>query len=159
MGAKGQIPLQRDCKRYAAALEPVVVSSASEGIYVLHTFVYPLFVMKLKTGSPDESLFHRLTSALPVVEGEDEPRFNLIGWREGDHLVVTLIPRCKLRPQCYFEEGDAQMLISPGAVDMGGLLITPRREDFDRLTPQQATAILREVTLTEEEVKGCVDRI
>ena len=115
--------------------------------------------MKLKTGSPDESLFHRLTSALPVVEGEDEPRFNLIGWREGDHLVVTLIPRCKLRPQCYFEEGSAQMLISPGAVDMGGLLITPRREDFDRLTPQQATAILREVTLTEEEVKGCVDRI
>ena len=159
LGAKGQIPLQRDWKRYAAALEPVVVSSASEGIYVLHTFVYPLFVMKLKTGSPDESLFHRLTSALPVVEGEDEPRFNLIGWREGDHLVVTLIPRCKLRPQCYFEEGDAQMLISPGAVDMGGLLITPRREDFDRLTPQQATAILREVTLTEEEVKGCVDRI
>ena len=159
LGAKGQIPLQRDWKRYAAALEPVVVSSASEGIYVLHTFVYPLFVMKLKTGSPDESLFHRLTSALPVVEGEDEPRFNLIGWREGDHLVVTLIPRCKLRPQCYFEEGSAQMLISPGAVDMGGLLITPRREDFDRLTPQQATAILREVTLTEEEVKGCVDRI
>ena len=51
------------------------------------------------------------------------------------------------------------MLISPGALDMGGLIITPREEDFRRLTAEQAAGILREVTLTEEELQPTVERI
>ena len=74
-------------------------------------------------------------------------------------MVVALIPRRTLRPDCYCAEGDDRMLISPGAVDIGGLLITPRREDFDRLTPQIAAGILREVTLSNEEIEACVRRM
>ncbi|MBR4779026.1 MAG: DUF4922 domain-containing protein [Bacteroidaceae bacterium] len=60
-----------------------------------------------------------------------------------DDLLVT-VPRRKHRPACYFMTDDRQRLISPGALDMCGLLIAPRREDFDRLTPSEARDILRE---------------
>ncbi len=158
LGAKGLIPLQRDWQRYKAGLESIGMSSKNDKLYLLRTFVYPMFVLELT--SPDRPLFDRLTAALPRVDGEDEPRFNLIGWRQDNGtLVVALIPRRKLRPDCYFAEGDNRMLISPGAVDIGGLLITPRREDFDRLTPQIAAGILREVTLSNEEIEACVRRM
>ena len=62
---------------------------------------------------------------------------------EGKRLAVV-IPRRKHRPACYFNEGEAQKLISPGALDMCGLLIVPRQEDFESLSPQEAFGILRE---------------
>ena len=51
------------------------------------------------------------------------------------------------------------MLVSPGALDMGGLLITPREEDFRKMTLKTAVNILREVTLTESETLQAVRRI
>ena len=48
-------------------------------------------------------------------------------------------------------------MISPGAVDMGGLIITPREEDFRSLTPDFALDILREVSLNAEQVQQVVE--
>lgn len=165
LGAKGKIPLQRDwAKSYASALEPVYVLPGGQGIYLLRKFVYPLFVMRLTGEERRFLLFEKLVAALPQVEGESEPRFNLMAWREcceagKDELVLVLIPRRKLRPECYSKEGDEQYLISPGSVDIGGLIITPRREDFDRLTGDKIAAILQEVTLSETEIEACVRKI
>ena len=100
-----------------------------------------------------------------MVDGEPEPRFNLIAWhKEGtatcpDDFIFLIIPRKKLRPDCYFAEGDDNFCISPGSVDMSGLIITPREEDFRRLDGQKALSILREVTLSEEEINIVVNKI
>ena len=67
--------------------------------------------------------------------------------------------RKKHRPNCYSEEGKAQCLVSPGAIDMGGLLITPRKEDFDKLNAKLATNILREVTISESEMNAIARRL
>jgi hypothetical protein len=37
------------------------------------------------------------------------------------------------------------MVVSPGAVDVGGLLILPRREDFDKLDRETILSIFAEV--------------
>ena len=42
---------------------------------------------------------------------------------------------------------------------MAGLLITPRQEDFDKITPECAVALLKEVSLSEEEVKTVISHI
>ena len=165
LGAKGKIPLQRDWEAYESQLEPVYTLGNDRGIYLLRKFVYPLFVLKLSGDEEQFLLFERLLKALPLVDGEDEPRFNLLGWRQKssdagkDSMLLLLIPRKKLRPECYFKEGEEQYLISPGSIDMGGLVITPRREDFDRLTGEKIASILQEVTLGKAEVEVCVDRI
>ncbi len=165
LGAKGKIPLQRDWKTYAGQLEPVYTLETGQGIYLLRKFVYPLFVLRLSGKEKHFLLFERLVKALPQVEGEDEPRFNLIGWRQETagqdepQMVLLLIPRKKLRPECYFKEGEEQYVISPGSVDMGGLVITPRREDFERLTSEKIVSILQEVAMDETEVDACAERI
>lgn len=42
---------------------------------------------------------------------------------------------------------------------MGGLLITPRREDFDGLTADEAAVILREVGIGDDAMQTWVERI
>ena len=60
----------------------------------------------------------------------------------GDMLIT--IPRRHHRPACFGFTDSRQRLVSPGALDMCGLLITPRRSDFDNLTPDEARDILRQ---------------
>lgn len=105
-------------------------------------------------------------SVMPIEDKRTEPDFNLLSWRhEGgptaeDYLVTVVFPRRKHRPDCYFASGRSKYLVSPGAIDMGGLIITPRAEDFERITPRIAQNILREVTLNDADIaniaKNCM---
>ncbi len=94
--------------------------------------------------------FRRIYDSLPVTDGEEEPRMNVIAFRKGNHVSLIVIPRRAHRPHCYTAEGDKHYLISPGALDMGGLIVTPRREDYDRLTADKAIDILCEVGVRTE---------
>ena len=100
------------------------------------------------------ALFRQLYNSLPVPEGQTEPMLNIVGWREADEHILVVFPRSKHRPDCYYATGSEQMLISPGALDMAGLLITPRREDFQRLTQSKAIEILKEVSLPKTELRS-----
>ena len=88
--------------------------------------------------------FNAVYEGLPVVNGEQEPRMNVLTWKEADEFVTLVIPRTKHRPACYEAKGDEQMLVSPGALDMAGLMIVPRTEDFNRITPEMAANIIKE---------------
>ena len=83
---------------------------------------------------------------------------NILGWRRDGEYLLVVIPRDKHRPDCYTAEGDDQFIVSPGALDMAGLMITPREEDFRRLTPELAISILREVALSETTFSDVVQR-
>ena len=73
---------------------------------------------------------------------------------ENERLIVLLIPRSKHRPDCYFAQGEAQYLISPGALDMAGVLVTARPEDFERMDAQKIKEIIQEVSLPFEQAEA-----
>ena len=94
--------------------------------------------------------FRTLYDSLPVMDGEDEPRMNVVAYRTGEHVNLVVIPRRAHRPHCYTAEGADKYLISPGTLDMCGLIITPRLEDYERLTATKALDILCEVGVRTE---------
>ena len=94
--------------------------------------------------------FRTLYDSLPLVDNEDEPRMNVVAYRRGEHVDLIVIPRRAHRPHCYASEGPSQYLISPGTLDMCGLIITPRLEDYERLTATRALDILCEVGVRTE---------
>ena len=108
------------------------------------------YLAYLVHNAEDSSAFHQLYETLPIPEEEYEPRINVVAYRKGDRVTFIVIPRHAHRPRCYSAEGDAQYLISPGALDMCGLLITPRAEDYERLTATRAADILCEVGVRTE---------
>ncbi len=178
-GQRGIVPIERDWKIYENYLTKIYPLTGAQttsmqeagntgdncGLFILEGYVCPVFVIRSMPAETDSILCQRLYKALPVIENEAEPRMNLITWRqEGgigreDEIVTVIFPRKKHRPDCYRGEGETQLIISPGALDMGGLVITPREEDFYKLTPKLAADILKEVTLTEEEIQPIIERL
>ena len=71
----------------------------------------------------------------------------------------AIIPRAKHRPECYFAEGDKNILLSPASVDLGGVLITPLEKDFEKITAEDVAEILEEVCLDENAFDEVVNKI
>lgn len=88
-----------------------------------------------------------------------EPPLNLLCRCTGEGWRLILFPRRKHRPEAYFREGVGRLLISPGAADMGGVVITAREEDFLALTPDLVSGIFREVAFDDASVEGLLDAL
>ena len=178
-GSRGIVPLERDWTMYEkglrklypltgeqmASMEEAGNVGSRPGLYLLEGYACPVFVIRSLPAESDSLLCQRVYKALPIMGDETEPRLNIVCWRqEGatsrpDEIVTLIFPRSKHRPDCYYAEGREQLLISPGALDMCGLFITPREQDFETLTAEKAADILREVTLSEEELKPIIAQL
>lgn len=158
-GTSGILPLQANWQRLSRNLTDSISLNDDEKIALIHDFVVPAFVIISKSEDSDEALFQRLYKSMPVRGDETEPMMNIIAWRKGDEYISVVIPREKHRPEAYFAEGDAQMMVSPGALDMSGLIITPREEDFRKLTEESATAILQECGVSTDKMNSIVTKL
>lgn len=94
-----------------------------------------------------------------MKEDETEPMMNIVAWRSGEAFISVVFPREKHRPDCYSADGEGQCLVSPGSLDMAGLMILPRQSDFEGMTAERAKAILREVSLSDEAMNEVVKRL
>ena len=158
-GTSGILPLQANWQRLSRNLTDIISLNDDEKIALIHDFVVPAFVIISKSEDSDEALFQRLYKSMHVRGDETEPMMNIIAWRKGDEYISVVIPREKHRPEAYFAEGDAQMMVSPGALDMSGLIITPREEDFRKLTEESATAILQECGVSTDKMNSIVTKL
>jgi hypothetical protein len=102
---------------------------------------------------------HRLYTGGSINE---EPMVNIAGfyeerkWEESKWRLL-IFPRRKHRPDAFFREGDARVVVSPGVIDMGGVLITPVEKDFERLDEAAVEGIYKEVSLEGETVERAID--
>ena len=158
-GTSGVLPLQTNWQRLSRSLTDVISLNDEEKISVLSDFLVPAFVIISKSEDSDEELFHRLYRSMPMRGDESEPMMNIIAWRKGDEFISVVIPREKHRPDAYFAEGEAQMMVSPGALDMAGLIITPREEDFSKINLDKATALLRECGISAEKMEAIISNL
>lgn len=158
-GTNGILPLQTNWQRLSRNLTDIISLNDEEKISVVRDFIVPAFVIISKSAESDEVLFRRLYKAMPQRGDETEPMMNIISWRKGEEFMSVVIPREKHRPEAYFAEGDAQFVVSPGALDMSGLIITPREEDFRKLTEEKALSLLQECGVSEEKMNAIIAKL
>lgn len=158
-GTNGILPLQTNWQRLSRNLTDIISLNDEEKISVVCDFIVPAFVIISKSAESDEALFRRLYKAMPQRGDETEPMMNIISWRKGEEFISVVIPREKHRPEAYFAEGDAQFVVSPGALDMSGLIITPREEDFRKLTEEKALSLLQECGVSEEKMNTIIAKL
>lgn len=158
-GTNGILPLQTNWQRLSRNLTDIISLNDEEKISVVRDFIVPAFVIISKSAESDEALFRRLYKAMPQRGDETEPMMNIISWRKGEEFISVVIPREKHRPEAYFAEGCAQFVVSPGALDMSGLIITPREEDFRKLTEEKALSLLQECGVSEEKMNAIIAKL
>ena len=158
-GTSGRLPLQMSWQRLSRNLTLLISLNDDENISLIDEYPCPALLIRSHTPYGDEQLFLRLYEALPMQNDDAEPMMNIVSWRCDDEYLSVVFPRGKHRPDCYYAQGNDQYIISPGALDMAGLIITPRQEDFERLTSEKALSILNEVSLPKEQLQQVIEKL
>ena len=158
---RDDVPLFTDewKERIAEGLEPLLMTDGG-GIFCSDAYVVPLLVVQAGSVSLASRLLLRLISAIPCVEEEDEPRMNVLCCHyPGEGLCVIVIPRSVHRPLNYCSAQEGGRMISPGALDMAGLVVAPREKDFVEMEKEEVVGILKEVAVCDERFSEIIENI
>ena len=157
-GTSGLLPIQKCWQRLCRSLKTVYCCCEGEQISLITEYVVPAFVIQSKSAKCEAQLFDKLYKALDKEAGA-EAMLNIVAWRQEDNHITVVFPRRKHRPDCYYAEGAEQLLASPGALDMAGLMILPRKDDFETITQERAEDVLREVAITFDQAAEICQRL
>ncbi len=96
--------------------------------------------------TPDVEGMSELASIEDTIGKEyiKEGKINAFVWIDANGLLrICAVRRNMHRPSCY-GSGEGQHLISPGCIDMTGVLIAPLKKDYDDLTEADIRRIFQE---------------
>lgn len=139
-----------------------ITLSNSDNLKISYTENYLRNFISLE--SPDKyqitNAFNKVYDSIEQVEAkDDEPMMNVVASYQNDEWRIIVFPREKHRPSHYFEEGEKQILLSPASVDLGGVCITPREDDFNRITKRDIKDILTQVGVGKEKFDKIISGI
>ena len=140
--AKGQMPFEKEfslknCITLSDNRDGCIgmVSDLGRKCLILHSSRIDMMV----------SFFRQMYNQLPHENG-DEPLMNIFARFENGSFDLYIFCRKAHRPTQYFSTEDPWM-VSPGAIDMGGVLVLPREEDFRRINKEIIEDIYKQVSL------------
>lgn len=154
----GHIPLEADIRIHGKLLYLKRIRSAR--IFRATGLGRAIFVLKGARKDHVVAAVSNVIAAMQMVFGTtDEPMMNLMcSYAEG-HWRIMIFPRGRHRPSVYDRDGEAQILISPGSIDMGGLFIIPREKDFRVLNAALVESIFQDVSVHDQMVTRIVDAL
>jgi ribosomal protein S18 acetylase RimI-like enzyme len=127
-------------------------------LYRLRGLGREVIILKGNDAMALERTFKVFLDALKeVLLTDEEPMINIAGFYKEGRWHLVIFPRQKHRPDVFFREGDARVVVSPGVIDMGGLLITPMEKDFERLNAASVESIFAEVSLDGKTMERVID--
>lgn len=155
-GNRGFLPIE---KELAGLGKNVIFKSAETTLYEITSGINGVILMESSSKEESASVFNKIYPALEIKEGEREPMVNILCWFSEGIWATAIYMRSKHRPSHYFADGDANILLSPAAVDLGGVLITPLEKDFNKISAKDISEILEEVCISFEELHLLVKTI
>lgn len=80
-----------------------------------------------------------------------EPMMNIMcRYQRGAWRLLAFL-RVRHRPDHFDAPEPARIVVSPGCIDMAGILVFPRAGDFQRITRDQIVHIYRQVTFSDQQ--------
>lgn len=154
-GEGGFLPIE---SQWQGADSVTIATHGDARLSLLEKMLRPIFLITSTSRDHAAILLNKLCRALPAKRGE-EPMMNIVARHESGQWIVFLFPRSKHRPDRYYAADATQRLISPGSVEMGGVIITPRPDDFKQLTAQDITEIYQEICPEKKAIDNILEHL
>ena len=147
-GNKGFLPLIDDYNRWQESRAVVLDEIAGARLIQFSGALRKVLVIESETIDASVQLFEQLYQQLS--EGlTEEPMMNVLGLFENEKWITFVLPRKAFRPSQYYAEGDDQLMISPAAIEMAGILITPVEDHFSKVTREIVSDIFLQISPDE----------
>jgi len=155
-GIKGFMPIEKEIDQIE---KEIFLKTDKLTAYALKNYLRNSFLIESQNKAEAVTFFKRLYSLLELKEDDKEPMMNILAWHDRGMWYSVIFPREKHRPDCFYAEGDNNLLISPASVDLGGVFITPLEKDFRKITEKDIESILREISISNEKMQTIIDKI
>ena len=153
---KGAMPLEAEVGRFATEK---VLEASGAAAYAIRDYLRGGFVIRSADASAAAACFGKLYEALEVLPADAEPMMNVLTWYDSDGWTSCVFPRPKHRPACFYGEGATDLLVSPASVDLAGVMIVPRKDDFVKITAENIRAIFNEVCIDDSALQRIVGKL
>jgi len=157
-GNRGFLPIEDDFngRRFVKLL----TEQDGVGIYTWAGYNRGIVTLSGKDDVSFSRVFDKLYAQLNIIQDDKpEPMLNILAYAQGGGLIVHIIPRVLHRPSQFFDTGAGQILLSPASVDLGGVVITPREEDFLKITKENIIDIFSQVCMKERDLAKLLKNI
>jgi hypothetical protein len=134
-GSRVLFPIEHDIARITG----VTVPNYARNVFLLR-------------GRDRSALINRMDRAIDLLANttgkRPEPLVNIAAFHERGEWVAYLFPRGKHRPEVFYT---GELMVSPASIDLSGIFVMPRAQDFEKITGEAIAAIFREVTLPDDQ--------
>jgi len=142
-GLKTLLPIEKD----TAEIRDIAIRNYARNVFLFRDFERARLVEKV----------HRAIDLLAEVTGKrPEPMINIAALHDRGEWTVYLFPRGKHRPDVYHT---GELTISPGSIDLCGLIVAPFEKDYNRLSGEDIAAIFKEVTLPDDKFEEVASKL
>ncbi len=149
---KGSLPLEDEVAEALQNERPQFDNEFS--VVAMEKYGRKALVVKSDKTEEIEEKFGRVYQFLQAVQPQEaEPMLNVLCWQKTDGWVLVILPRQAHRPWQYDADEPENIVLSPASVDLGGVLITPRKEDFENLNIETVQNIFSQVSIDDESWK------
>jgi ATP adenylyltransferase/5',5'''-P-1,P-4-tetraphosphate phosphorylase II len=156
-GNKGFMPIEKDFEKLSKS---VVKGMDCCRILTFDDFKRQCIILEGEDKSILTNWFDQIYRLMQTMrDDEPEPMMNILASWHHNKWRVFIFPRKQHRPWQFFEEGERQILLSPASVDLGGMLITPRKEDFDKLKTSDILDIFDQICWDKDAFRELVRRV
>ena len=157
-GNRGFMPVESDFS--GGTFTTLLSAKPGIEIWKWKSYLRGIITLKGKDKEKLNNVFRHFFDKFSILQPDrPEPMVNILAYHAGGDWIVHIIPRKLHRPSQFFAEGSAQIILSPASVDLGGVIITPREEDFHKISRTDVADIFTQVCLKEDELPGFFSEI
>jgi hypothetical protein len=152
-GTARQMPVENEYAQLPSQIRSLLISTSEIQINAVDDGLRRYWSLESGNIEKLEFYFEQIYRLLEAREQtEAEPMLNILTTFD-KKWNVFIFPRDRQRPDCFFSQGDDQILMSPASVEMGGIAILPRPEDFEKIDTKQLQEIYQQVTMEQSDFR------
>ncbi|MBW6533925.1 MAG: DUF4922 domain-containing protein [Mariniphaga sp.] len=154
-GNRGFLPIENELKIMGKNHTKVLVEKPGLKILAAKNYLRKFLCIFSSDKGKITDAFRFVYSLLPARNG-NEPMMNILTFYENGEWKVIVFPRVKLRPSHFYKEDENQFVVSPAAVELGGIIVMPRKEDFVSISDKIIAEIYNEITLPPSDFEHLI---
>jgi ATP adenylyltransferase/5',5'''-P-1,P-4-tetraphosphate phosphorylase II len=159
VGNAGFLPLEEEYERLITDAGEKVADRGGVLVFAVDSGLRRFVAIESDEQEEASEACRRLFRVLQEFFGDaEEPMMNILSWYKEGEWKVVVFPRAKHRPSVFYDQQNG-LLVSPAAVDLAGVVITPRAEDFARITTDDVEAIFHEVLISPDAFEKVRERL
>jgi len=157
-GIRDLLPVEEELEQLLAHHAEVVSDKGPVRIWAVENYLRRFVLLQSRDAELLTASIREVINSLEKRD-QDEPMINMVSWIDQSSWNILIFPRALQRPFQYFADDPEKLVVSPAAVELGGVVVLPRRQDYDKITSRDLESIFSQVTLGEEDFRKLTKKL